>query len=88
MKTVIGVVNGVVTVTNEEYPEINKQYDYSSAWALSAVEITRDLVGLTCLNTKDPEAIKEAYRKAGNILGVSVAQYVKQVKGAAMRLIP
>ena len=85
MKTVIGVVNGVVTVTNEEYPEINKQYDYSSAWALSAVEITRDLVGLTCLNTKDPEAIKEAYRKAGNILGVSVAQYVKQVKGAANR---
>lgn len=85
MKTIIDVVDGKVIVTNKTCPELNKKYDYSSAWHLSAVEITRDLLGHTCLNTKDPAVIKEAYRKAGNILGVSVAQYVKQVKGAANR---
>lgn len=86
MQTLIKVVNGVVTVTNESNPAINKQYkSYSEIQLLSVNDVTISLVGCSYLSTSNPEDIKAAYKKAGDILGVSVAQYVRQLKGAGKR---
>lgn len=84
MQTLINVVNNQVVVrdTNTNRTRI---YSYSAASFLSAKSVTTSLVGEGCLSTTNPERIKAAYTKAGNILGVSVASYVHQIKGAAKR---
>jgi hypothetical protein len=83
MQTIINVVNGRVLVKTDGKEA--HEYNYSAAKYLSAKSVTVSLLGPNVLKTNNPEKIKAAYSKAGDMLGVSVAQYVRQVKGAAKR---
>lgn len=83
MKTIIDVVNGRVLVKTDGNKA--REYSYSTANFLSTKNVTTSLLGPNVLNTKDPERIKAVYSKAGDMLGISVAQYVRQIKGAAKR---
>jgi len=86
MQTLINVVNNAVTVTNDSNQDLNRTYTYSQASFLSAKSITTKLLGEDCLKTSDADRIQAAYTKAGDMLGVSVSEYVRQIKGAAKRI--
>ena len=85
MKTSIEVINGIVTVNSDNVNYLNRTYSYSEAHALTAKELTIRLLGHGCLSTSVPSKITKAYKEAGDMLGVSVAQYIKQLRGAAER---
>ena len=81
MKTLINVVDGKVIVTD---PNGNTRiHHYTND--ITAEETASFLIGRSIRRMYKPTAIAKAYIDAGDILGVSVAAYVKMLIGAQHR---